>query len=75
LKYEQLKLHFFYKGVKLDLALTEEHRLSEVFEKRGPRGIFGNEKDEVTEGGKSFIKKSFIIYNLHRILLGRSNRG
>jgi hypothetical protein len=46
-----------------------------VLEKRMLWKIFGPKTKEVTEGWKKHITWSSIIYNLHQILLGRSNEG
>jgi hypothetical protein len=47
-----------------------------VFENRMLRRIFGPKRDEVITGWKKLHnEEDFIIYNLHEILLGRSNQG
>jgi hypothetical protein len=59
-------------GVKLGLALREEHRLK-VFENRVLRRIFGPKRDEVM-GELSCIMRNFIICTQLQIPLGRSNQ-
>jgi hypothetical protein len=50
------------------LTLAGRHGLG-VFENRVLRRTFGTKKEEAVEGGEDYIMRSFITYNLHKILL------
>jgi hypothetical protein len=51
-------------------TLREEQKLK-AFKKKVLRGLFGPKREEVIGGWKKLLKKSFIIYTLYKILLGR----
>jgi hypothetical protein len=55
--------------VKLGLMLKEEDTLR-VFGNRVLGRIFGPKRDEVTKGWRKLHEKRFIIFTLHRVLLG-----
>jgi len=41
-----------------------------VFEKRVVRRIFGPKKEDVTESGKDYLTRNFMICTPHQILFG-----
>jgi hypothetical protein len=49
--------------------VQEKHRLR-VSENRVLRSIFGSKRGGGTEGGKTYIMRSFIVCTLHEKLLG-----
>jgi len=58
-----------YECETWSLTLREERRLRS-FENRALRRKFGTKRDVIMGSGKSYIKKSLMIYTPHPILFG-----
>jgi len=58
-----------YGSETWSLTLSGERRMR-VFEKRVVRRIFGPKKEDVTESGKDYLTRNFMICTPHQILFG-----